>query len=51
MSTTSLLPFDWNPRNELKLPLKVDINLDKIKLDLLTPRIKQAMKNLGVRPE
>lgn len=42
---------EWNQRNEIKLPLKPDLNINKINLDLSTPRIRAAMKNLGVLPE
>jgi hypothetical protein len=44
----SALPEGWNPRNELKLPLKPDVNLDKVKLDFDSPRMIQAMRNLGM---
>ena len=40
---------EWNPRNELRLPLKLTTNIENIDLDCSTPRIKAAMKNLGVR--
>jgi hypothetical protein len=44
----SALPEGWNSRNELKLPLKPDANLDKVKLDFDSPRMIQAMRNLGM---
>lgn len=43
-----VLQEGWNARNELKLPLKFDVNLDKINLDFDSPRMKQAMRNLGM---
>jgi hypothetical protein len=42
--------LEWNQRNELKLPLGSHTKLDKINLDLDTPRIKAAMRNLGFKP-
>lgn len=42
---------EWNVRNELRLPIKYDANLEKLNLDLTTPRIRAAMRNLGVKPE
>lgn len=30
--------------------MKIDTNLDKINLDLTTPRIRAAMHNLGIKP-
>lgn len=32
----------------MRIPLKMDTNVEKINLDLSTPRIKQAMQNLGI---
>jgi len=42
---------DFNPRNELRLPLTQDVNVERLHLDLKTPRIMAAMKNLGVQEE
>jgi hypothetical protein len=42
---------DFNPRNDLKLPLRGTKALDKINLDLDSPRLKKAMDKLQVRRE
>ena len=37
---------EWNPRNELRLPLKLTTTIQNIDLDCSTPRFKAAMKNI-----
>jgi len=34
-------------RNEIKIPLTMESRIDKIKLDYDSPKLKQAMRNLG----
>ena len=40
---------EWNQRNELKLPLGPSVNIERLDLDLDSPRLKGALKNLGFK--